>query len=143
MLRSNILEAKIEENSDFSEQAPLKAHTQTNVVKPPTSKKNASSSGGPYPGLFIISVIVVAILLIIILSAAGAIACYRSHQQEKIINNMQEHFSDMLEVQEKSQAILGKYLEIIIRNRGGDKMQDFSQIFDSFEFDTGKTFDIQ
>jgi len=95
VLRSNILEANIEENSDFSEQAPLKAQTQTTVVKPPTSKKNASSSGGPYPGLFIISVIVVAILLIIILSAAGAIACYRSHQQEKIINNMQEHFSDI------------------------------------------------
>jgi len=94
VLRSNILEAQIKENPDFSEQAPTKPQTTT-VVKEPTSKKNTGGGGGPYPGLFIISVIVVAILLIIILSAAGAIACYRNHQQEQIINNMNERLSDI------------------------------------------------
>jgi hypothetical protein len=91
--RSNILEAQIEENPDVSEQAPTKPQTTT-VVKAKTSSKN-TGGGGPYPGLFIISVIVVAILLIIILSAAGAIACYRNHQQEQIINNMHERLSDI------------------------------------------------
>jgi hypothetical protein len=73
------------DQSDISEPKTAKIVEVTDKTPPP----------GPYPGLFIISVIVVAILLIIILGAAGAIACYRNHQQEQIINSMHDRLSDI------------------------------------------------
>merc|ERR1712032_266202 len=95
-VRIGIMEAQIDENnSDFSEQTSTEVKKVTEKEKPTAGTTTTKTAAGPYPGLFIISVIVVAILLIIILSAAGAIACYRNHQQEQIINNMHERLSDI------------------------------------------------
>jgi len=54
------------------------------------STRSTTQEAKPLPAIFIVSVIVVAILLIIILAAAGAIACYRTHQQDEIINSLTE-----------------------------------------------------
>lgn len=62
------------------------ADTSADTIK--TAGKKQNNAAQPLPAIFIISVIVVAILLIIILSAAGAIACYRTHQQDQIINSL-------------------------------------------------------